>query len=83
MDDSKRYFKFKTDTTAQTISMYGLHKDTISNNLNYSYPSYSILEIKGILENDSVSIFLERKHIDSFLLKSRGFHWINERPLNK
>lgn len=83
MDDSKAYFKFKTDTLSQTISMYGLKKDTVTNNLSYSYPSYSVLEIEGILENDSVAIFLQRKNLDNFLLKSRGFHWINERPLNK
>lgn len=83
MDDSKRYFKFKTDTTGQTISMYGLNKDTISNNLNYTYPSYSVLKMQGVLENDSMSIVLQRKNLDDFLLKSRGFHWVNERPLNK
>jgi hypothetical protein len=83
MDNSKSYFKFKTDTVSQSISMYSLKKDTVSNNLNYSYPSYSVLEIEGVLENDSVAIFLQRKNLDNFLLKSRGFHWINERPLNK
>lgn len=83
MDGSKAFFKFKTDTVSQSISMYDLIKDTVSNNLNYSYPSYSVLEIEGVLENDSCAIYLQRKNLNNFLLKSRGFHWINERPLNK
>ncbi len=83
MDDNKSNFKFKLDTLAQKISMYASNKDTVRHNLRYTYPSNSLLELEGILENDTIQIMLKRKNLESFLLKSRGFHWINEAPLNK
>lgn len=83
MDDSKGYFKFKTDTLNKRISMYPLNEDSLSKNIRYSYPTYSALELTGILGKDSINILLKRKNLDGFLLHSRGFHWINESPLNK
>ncbi len=39
--------------------------------------------LKGKLKNDSVSIRFQKIAVDNFLLVNRGFHWINEFPLNR
>lgn len=83
MNDKKYYFSLVVDTSKQKIKMYKKNSETDVNNFDYNYPNYSNLELNGVLENDSLKILFSRKDIDEFLLHSRGFHWINETPLNK
>lgn len=83
MNDKKYYFGFVVDSSKQKIKMYKNNSETDVNNFDYSYPNCSNLELNGVLENDSLKIVFSRKDIDEFLLHSRGFHWINETPLNK
>lgn len=33
--------------------------------------------------SDTVAIRLQKVDENSFLLRSRGFHWVNEYPLNR
>lgn len=40
------------------------------------------LELRGELDGQILELQLERSEVD-FLLTSRGFHWINERPINR
>jgi len=83
MDDKKHYFGFVVDSAVQKIKMYDNTRKTDAYNFVYSYPNYSNLELNGVLKNDTLKVLFSRKDIDSFLLHSRGFHWINETPLNK
>ena len=41
------------------------------------------LRLDGILKGDSLHVRLHRLDETSFLLVSRGYHWINEFPLNR
>ncbi|HEX6223177.1 MAG TPA: DoxX family protein [Chryseolinea sp.] len=41
------------------------------------------LILQGVLNEDSLKIKLKRKSADSFVLVTRGFHWINEYPFYK
>lgn len=83
MDDKKYYYDFVVDSSKQKIKMHKKNSEATANNFDYSYPNYSNLELNGVLENDSLKIIFYRKDVDEFLLHSRGFHWINETPLNK
>lgn len=83
MDDEKYYYDFVVDSSKQKIKMHKKNSEATVNNFDYSYPNYSNLALNGVLENDSLKIIFYRKDVDEFLLHSRGFHWINETPLNK
>ena len=39
--------------------------------------------LSGKLAQDTVNIRLRRIDPKTFLLLNRGYHWINERPLNR
>ncbi len=49
--------------------------------LKYSFTDGN-LSLSGILEGDTLHIETEYFNPDDFLLVSRGFHWISERPYN-
>ncbi|NJB71028.1 hypothetical protein GGR42_001490 [Saonia flava] len=83
MTNNKLYYTFEPDTTASKIKMYLKDNELDISNYQYSYPNYSQLELEGFNNNDTLKIIFKRKDLDDFLLHSRGFHWINESPLNK
>lgn len=80
MDDTQSYYKFDVDTLKNTIA-FGDYSSKKQDTLTYQRID-SMLTISGVMNADSVFIELKQKPSDNFLLKSRGFHWINERPLN-
>ena len=51
--------------------------------LNYSHPSGQHLLLEGKLQADLLSVRLRKVDPSTFLLVSRGFHWINEFPFNR
>ncbi|MDX1470183.1 MAG: hypothetical protein R3213_01695 [Flavobacteriaceae bacterium] len=82
MTDEKLNFNFIPDTTAKSIKIYS-ETEIDEANFSFAHPNDDILRIKGILLDDSLEINFKRKNLNDFLLKSRGFHWINERPRNE
>lgn len=81
MTDEKLAFNFEVDTASNTIKMY---KDDEPDHPNFQFRrNEDFMGLMGNLENDSIKIELIRKDLNDFLLKSRGFNWINERPLNR
>jgi hypothetical protein len=83
MTDELTRYNFKPDTLNQKLSMYKREADSVSLNLSYRYDNKTNLRLQGILENDTIDIQLTKKDLKNFPLKSRGFHWINERPYNR
>ena len=51
--------------------------------LHYARGDARHLTLDGKLGGDAVVIQLEYFDPDKTLLKSRGFHWINENPFNR
>lgn len=82
IDDKILHYNFKVDTTKQTISMYLEGREIDSFNINYIYKNNNYLKLRGHLDSDSIEVILKKKNLEDFPLKSRGFHWINERPFN-
>lgn len=80
-DDKHQYFTFKVDTLQNTIA-FGNRSTKELDTLQYTKTN-TLISISGIIQKDSVNIELAPKNMDDFLLKSRGFNWINERPLNR
>ena len=83
MNDDLSGYIFVTDTIAKKITMYDDRVSKDSLNLKFSYIKPNYLKLSGILENDSITVVLTRKELDSITLISRKFRWINERPYNR
>lgn len=83
MTDKLVNHTFITDTIKNKISIYNQYGIKDSLNFQYSIENSKDLKLFGTLENDSLVITLTKKDLNRFPLKSRGFHWINERPYNK
>ena len=49
----------------------------------YSRPDANHLVLQGLVMKQPVTIKLQKIDESKFLLPSRGFHWINEYPLNR
>ncbi len=83
MTDDIRAYNFIIDSTKQKISVFKRDSDTLNNNFNYKYPNKHFLELEGIIEDDTLHIIFNKVDHEQFLLNSRGFNWINERPFNR
>ncbi len=80
MNDKTESFYFSVDTISEKISFRSF-EDKNNSILKYTSIKPNFMELKGKIDNDSLHITLKKK--DEFLLKSRGFNWINESPFNR
>ncbi len=82
-DGRERYFLAQIDTENQTIGLkLGTDPDSLYQMLNYTISDTSNIHISGNLYTDSISINLKKVEKE-YLLKTRGFHWIQEYPYNR
>lgn len=82
LNDSGRRYAFEVNDTTKTI-LYHLAKDTVNKyNFKYTYEN-EILTLQGKVNSDSVKYILKHYDENNFLLKNRGFHWINGTPFNR
>jgi hypothetical protein len=76
-------------TTDDTTKSYGAayEKDAVTLNkrdrLGWTRPDPDHVVLEGSLEGQPTTIRLRRIDTSKLLLLSRGFHWINEMPLNR
>lgn len=83
VNDSVRNFDFKINPKLKTIQM-SPKGDTLQKfRLTYQQPAKDQLVIKGRSKNDSLYIKFHTIDRNRYLLVNRGFHWINEFPLNR
>lgn len=76
-------FDSKADPQQHTISLTSKEKgDALLHHIPDSTNPRHVL-VSGIWNKGSIAFELERKNPDSFLLQTRGFHWISEGPYNK
>jgi hypothetical protein len=77
-----RGYDFKVDPKLKTIQM-SPKGDTLQKfRLTYLQPAKDQLIIKGRSQRDSLYINFHSIDRNRYLLVNRGFHWINEFPLN-
>ena len=83
MNDKRKWMRFEVDSTLRKAVLYP-GDDTLvkSGFLVHSIDSVH-LELDGTLLTDSLHVLLKKIDPNSFLLLSRGFHWINESPYNR
>lgn len=74
-------FKMQDSTKTLRLIIRGEKPDTCY--MKYVRPDSNSWVLNGKWHNDSIAVELKKQPKRSFLLKSRGFHWINETPFNK
>jgi uncharacterized membrane protein YphA (DoxX/SURF4 family) len=83
MNDSSLNYTLTQDSVTKLITLAFNKNPDQKYVLNYTKPKPDMLVISGKLSHDSVNITLRKYDDKKFLLMKRGFHWINEYPLNR
>ncbi|MBA82478.1 MULTISPECIES: hypothetical protein [unclassified Leeuwenhoekiella] len=79
--DEIKFMTLEVDSSKSEITLYeGEWKQ--EQNFKYSIEN-DTLYLKGKLYGDNLEVKLKAKNKEDFLLTNRGFHWINEYPLNR
>jgi len=78
--DSSARFGLRTDTLKRMATLARGPDSTKWVRLAYVFPDSMHLALAGRIAGDSVEMKLRRRPESSYLLVSRGFHWVNEVP---
>jgi len=78
--DSLVRYRLETDTVKQTATLRNGPDSTSAIILAYTFVDPTHLVLTGRILTDSVEIRLRRRPESSYLLVSRGFHWVSEFP---
>jgi hypothetical protein len=76
-DDTTQFFQTDYDAARSTVTLN--KKDTLA----WTRPDADHVSLNGTLAGSPVTIGLRKIDTGKFLLLSRGFHWINETPINR
>ena len=78
--DSMVRFGLRTDTAKHLATLANGPDSSKWVRLSYAFPDTTHLTLAGRIAGDSVEMKLRRRPESSYLLVSRGFHWVNEVP---
>lgn len=82
MDNRSRYMRAEIDSVDQVLTLRP-QRDTVNvYQFDYQWIEGN-LSLNGIFEGDTLQIATKYFNPDDFILKSRGFSWINEVPYNR
>jgi hypothetical protein len=80
MNDRRKNYTANQDAAKKTIA---LSSGQVTNVFTYTWGDTNHLVLRGSLAGDALEVNLHRLGPTNFLLLNRGFHWINEYPLNR
>jgi hypothetical protein len=83
MNDSLVNFGTKLDAATKTIAITAFDSAQTKSTLTYQQPSPDRLILDGALGKEQVHMELKFRDPDSFLIRSRGFNWVQEYPFNR
>jgi hypothetical protein len=83
MNDKRKWMRFEVDSTLKKAVLYPGDDTLVKSNFYIRSIDSAHLEMNGTLHFDSLHVLLKKIDPSSFLLVSRGFHWINESPYNR
>ena len=82
MNDTFDRYSAEFDKDGKTLKVTSAD-GKISSSLTYSRPAADSLVLDGTLDGRPVHLELKQVDLNTFLLNSRGFHWIQEVPFNR
>jgi hypothetical protein len=83
MDATRTRFSLMLDRDKQTLTLKQNQDAKAGGTLEYTQPDEATLVVNGVIGGKKIEATLRKAPIPEFLLTSRGFHWINEYPLNR
>src|SRR5262249_47764318 len=83
LNDSGVRYLLKQDMEKKTLELSSRDNPTWKSMLSYQQPDADVLVLDGSFNGQPLHVKLRHTEPRSFLLTSRGFHWINEYPFNK
>ena len=81
MDDTLQAYTYYDDPYQHEIKLYDRSDNQLMYSFTYNLPDKDHIELRS--ENEGMYLKLLRLQPGEFLLMKRGFHWINEYPLNR
>jgi len=83
MNDEVHHYRARIDANAKTFTLNKNGDDKWAARFSYARPDASHLNVDGTM--DSLKVHAEFDLVDpaKFLLKTRGFHWIQDYPFNR
>lgn len=83
MDDQKKYYSGAIDSVDQTI-VFSIGRDSLKKDYPFNYEKLEDgLQLRGVLEQDTLSMRLKTYDLSNFYLTNREFHWVNELPWHR
>jgi hypothetical protein len=83
MNDSLHFYRQTVDTNTHTMVLTSSTVPAVKSSLTFTRPDSTHLVFDGTLDNHAVRIEMKWRDPNSYLLRSRGFNWIQEDPFNK
>jgi uncharacterized membrane protein YphA (DoxX/SURF4 family) len=83
MSDSRERYNVEIDPKKRTLAFTKRDDPNWTFTLAYARPQPKLLVMQGNFGGHQVRARLRQGEIPKFLLTTRGFHWINERPFNR
>ena len=83
MSGSRERYNLEIDEKKRTLAFTKRDDPSWKSTLTYSQPQAKLLVMQGTFDGHQVRVRLRQGEIPKFLLMTRGFHWINERPFNR
>jgi hypothetical protein len=82
MDESFERYGAAVDPSRQTLVLTSAVSKTTST-LSFEKPASDQMTIDGTMNGHTVHLELKLRDLNSFMLKSRGFSWVQEVPFNR
>jgi hypothetical protein len=83
MSDKCRRFTLKQSEEEGTLALTRFDDKDWKSDLSYTRPEDGVLILEGPFEGEKIRARLRRADDTEFLLRSRGFRWVNEYPFNR
>ncbi len=83
MSGSRQRFKLDLNLDKQSMTIGQRDNPDWKANLAVQRPQPGVVELEGTVDGKKIQAKLSRANDETFLLNSRGFHWISELPFNR
>lgn len=83
MNDSRRRFNVRLKAKEDTLTLTKRDDPAWKVELAYQRPEPDRMLVEGTMDGHRIKAEARRRDTASFVLTSRGFHWINEYPFNR
>jgi uncharacterized membrane protein YphA (DoxX/SURF4 family) len=83
MDDTTHPYGFVIDTAKKTVTLTKASDKNWKASFTYERATPMELVLDGTMDNHKIHAQFEQEDVSKMLLVSRGFHWVQERGMNR